>query len=103
MSFVKKRKRRLYAKAYMRARYEDRMYWAREQLGGKCRICGATDGLEFHKTAASTRTKSLTSIAHGSGGLFESEVLRSQLLCGKCGRRAVVEGNRERRQTGSDG
>lgn len=67
--------------AYMTTFRENRRAWARKQLGGACKKCGATEDLEFDHIDPSTKIKAIASMLTESWEAFVGEVAKCQLLC----------------------
>jgi hypothetical protein len=77
VDFYTPEQRRLYMAGYR----ERRMTEARERLGGRCSVCGATEALEFDHVDPSTKVKPVTQMQHASKKKFFAEVDKCQLLC----------------------
>lgn len=70
-----------YHRQYQNARYERRMAWAREELGGRCAVCGSDDYLEFDHIDPATKLHAITDMKCHSEAKFRAEVAKCQLLC----------------------
>lgn len=78
---------------YMHLRYVDKMARAIEALGGQCRKCGATDGLEIDHIDPRTKSFSVAE-AYGKGDAkFFAEIAKCQLLCDPCHTRKTILDN----------
>lgn len=51
------------------------------QLGGKCVVCGTADSLEFDHIDPKTKIREIGKLWQARKSLFESEVMKCQLLC----------------------
>lgn len=71
-----------YMRTYMLERYYTRRREAITFLGGQCRVCGGTDGLELDHIDPKTKAFELSKKLHTvSKAVFWSEVRKCQLLC----------------------
>lgn len=68
-------------RAYMSDYRDRRRAWARALLGGKCVVCGTTEGLEFDHIDPETKTMSIGKMWHASKARLELELTKCQLLC----------------------
>jgi hypothetical protein len=66
---------------YMLSRYHTLMAEAREKLGGKCVICGSTEGLEMDHIDRSTKLFTISIGWSRKPEEFWAEVAKCQLLC----------------------
>jgi hypothetical protein len=73
-----------YMRKYMLNRYNERMNWARNKLGGKCIRCNSKNSLELDHIDPSTKIETIAKIWSYSKKNFESEVEKCQLLCTNC-------------------
>lgn len=70
-----------YMSAYMLTRYHRRKAAAREQLGGACAVCGATDELEVDHIDWRTKSFPVSKMWSVSEARFQAELAKCQLLC----------------------
>ena len=86
-------------RVYMADRYERRKAMALEYLGGKCVVCGSTEGLEFdHVDRAAKSFTICTKLAGVALTTLMAELGKCQLLCKahhveKCRSDGSYEGN----------
>ena len=73
-----------YMRVYILRRYHERMAWAREELGGACVVCGATDDLDLDHIDPATKVGTVARIWSYSEARFRAEVSKCQLLCDPC-------------------
>lgn len=66
---------------YMERYRQRRRDWAKAELGGKCVVCGTTEGLEFDHIDPSTKINSIANMLTSNQLIFEAEVRKCQLLC----------------------
>lgn len=66
---------------YMRQYRRRRKEWALARLGGKCRVCGTTESLEFDHIDPGTKTLAIGKMWHAGKAAFEAEIDKCQLLC----------------------
>jgi len=71
---------------YMKEFRRKRLMDARDSLGGKCKVCGVVDQLEFDHIDPKTKLGYPSSMLHASKERFWKEVKKCQLLCHKCHR-----------------
>jgi hypothetical protein len=65
---------------YMKEYRQRRLDEAVERLGGRCVVCGTTDGLEFDHVDPATKVREIASIWQNAAR-FWAEVSKCQLLC----------------------
>ena len=66
-------------------RYKARRDAAIKELGGKCKVCGSPENLDFDHRDPSTKLYTLGNLlAGGSEALVQAELKKCQLLCEKC-------------------
>ncbi len=68
---------------YMRRRYHDRRARVVAHLGGKCRVCGAVEGLEIDHVDPAAKTYNVHRMLILSEAKMWEEVAKCQLLCGQ--------------------
>lgn len=69
---------------YMADRYERRLAWAKDLLGGKCR-CGSVKDLQFDHVDPAIKSFTIcTKLAGVSLVRLEQELAKCQLLCFDC-------------------
>jgi 5-methylcytosine-specific restriction endonuclease McrA len=66
---------------YMKQRWVKRRAAAIAHLGGKCLVCGTTEGLEFDHVDPTTKIMTVARAASRSEEFFWNEVNKCQLLC----------------------
>ena len=71
-------------KLYQRAYRKRRLAWATELLGGKCVVCGATKGLDFHHKPGTKRNFCIVSRLTFSKARLVAELKKCELRCGSC-------------------
>ena len=81
MPYKDKQEYNRYLNDYMKRRWEKRRASAIEKLGGKCNVCGVTDGLEFDHIDPGTKVMSIARASSRSEAFFWEEVDKCQLLC----------------------
>lgn len=69
---------------YHRNYYKKRIEELKQLLGGRCRICGATENLEFDHTDRSTKRFNIAKIAKRSKESVMEELSKCELLCRRC-------------------
>lgn len=70
-----------YMSVYMKRRYHQRRAHAIALLGGRCVVCGQTDGLEIDHINPADKTMELAKAWSTSSQRYYGEVAKCQLLC----------------------
>lgn len=73
-----------YMKDYMLRRYHKRRVDAIILLGGKCKICGSTDELNFHHINPDLKIMAIARMSSLSKQKWEEELAKCELLCEEC-------------------
>lgn len=73
-------------RAYQKQRYDKRMAYGREKLGGKCVDCGATEQLHFDHISGPKDHFTVTDLANYSLAEFDDELSHCVLRCASCHR-----------------
>lgn len=71
-------------RVYLLKRYHERIAQARQQLGGCCARCGATDNLQVDHRDWRDKTLDIAKMWSASKVRFEAELAKCQLLCEPC-------------------
>jgi hypothetical protein len=80
MSQYPRDRRRVYQAEYRRKRVAA----MRAVLGGACRDCGTTEGLEFHHPDRKEKKASIGALLDSPSGVLEEEAKKCVLLCRLC-------------------
>jgi hypothetical protein len=83
MSANRKKYMREYMRKYAMERYYRKKQELIERLGGKCRVCGSTDSLQFDHKNHGSKDYEVTTKMWWSKNVDE-EVAKCQLLCKSC-------------------
>jgi hypothetical protein len=70
-----------YFRAYFNQRYQERLAYALEKLGGACVQCGSTEGLQFDHVDPETKLGNVTDMLMYRLERLDAELAKCQLLC----------------------
>ena len=81
-----------YMREYMAKRYHDTRQKLYERLGGKCQMCGTTEGpFDLDHIDASTKSMRASDLHSVNDQKFEEEVGKLWLLCPSCHKNKSVQ------------
>lgn len=84
-----------YMREYMAKRYHDTRQKLYDRLGGKCQMCGTTEGpFDLDHIDASKKTMRAADLHSVNDGRFEEEIKLLRMLCKPCHRlKSITEGD----------
>lgn len=85
-----------YFRLYHRARYAQRMEYAKSRLGNRCAECGGGGPFDLDHIDPTTKVMPVSLMTRLTKTRFDEELAKCQLLCKPCHGKKTSEENRKR-------